>query len=140
MKNEKKTTLVFLYIKYSKLWSISLEHFVKHKYLISEECGISKLAYKNIKILEFFLSSYLKLVWQVHFFYLACCITTSTTGCRVTDHENLPVTISEVGRYYKLISNWLKIYVPCINWLEAHHFLIFPLLCIYHLFTRLAHQ
>ena len=33
----KKTTWVFLYIKYSKFWSVSLEHFVECKPLISEE-------------------------------------------------------------------------------------------------------
>ena len=33
----KKTAWVFLYIKYSKFWSVSLEHFVQHKPLISEE-------------------------------------------------------------------------------------------------------
>ena len=33
----KKTTGVFLYIKYSKFRSVSLEHFVEHKPLISEE-------------------------------------------------------------------------------------------------------
>ena len=33
----KKTTWVFLYIKYSKFWSISLENFVERKPLISEE-------------------------------------------------------------------------------------------------------
>ena len=27
----KKTTWVFLYIKYSKFWSVSLEHFVERK-------------------------------------------------------------------------------------------------------------
>ena len=36
MKNE-KTTWVFLYIKYSKFWSVSLEHFVERKHPISEE-------------------------------------------------------------------------------------------------------
>ena len=36
MKN-KKTTWVFLYIKYSKFWSISLEHFIERKPLIYEE-------------------------------------------------------------------------------------------------------
>ena len=33
----KKTTWVFLYIKYSKFWSVSLEHFVERKPLIYEE-------------------------------------------------------------------------------------------------------
>ena len=33
----KKTTCVFLYIKYSKFWSVSLEDFVERKPLISEE-------------------------------------------------------------------------------------------------------
>ena len=33
----KKTTWVFLYIKYSKFWSVLLEHFVERKPLISEE-------------------------------------------------------------------------------------------------------
>ena len=39
MKNEKNyiTTWVFLYIKYSKFWSVLLEHFVEHKPLFSEE-------------------------------------------------------------------------------------------------------
>ena len=36
MKNE-NSTWVFLYIKYSKFWSLSLEHFVERKPLISEE-------------------------------------------------------------------------------------------------------
>ena len=31
------STWVFLYIKYSKFWSVSLENFVEHKPLISEE-------------------------------------------------------------------------------------------------------
>ena len=35
--NTKKTTWVFLYIKYSKFWSVSLEHFIERKPLISEE-------------------------------------------------------------------------------------------------------
>ena len=35
----KKTTWVFLYIKYSKVWSVLLEHFVERKPLISEECS-----------------------------------------------------------------------------------------------------
>ena len=39
MKNE-KIYMVFLYIKYSKFWSILLEHFVERKPLISEECGV----------------------------------------------------------------------------------------------------
>ena len=34
----KKTTWVFLYIKHSKFWNVSLEHFVEHKPLIYEEC------------------------------------------------------------------------------------------------------
>ena len=33
----KNTTWVFLYTKYSKFWSVSLEHFVERKPLISEE-------------------------------------------------------------------------------------------------------
>ena len=37
---KKKTTWVFLYIKYSKFWSVSLEHFVERKPLISEEWQI----------------------------------------------------------------------------------------------------
>ena len=36
----KKTTWVFLYIKYSKFWSVSLEYFIKCKPLVSEECNI----------------------------------------------------------------------------------------------------
>ena len=39
----KKTTLVFLYIKYSKFWSVSLEHFVKRKPLIYEECQMEEM-------------------------------------------------------------------------------------------------
>ena len=35
----KKNTWVFLYIKYSKFWSILMEHFVERKPLISEECS-----------------------------------------------------------------------------------------------------
>ena len=37
VQNEKKTVLVFLCVKYSKFWSITVEHFIKHKILISEE-------------------------------------------------------------------------------------------------------
>ena len=33
----KKQLWVFKYIKYAKFWSVSLEHFIKHKPLISEE-------------------------------------------------------------------------------------------------------
>ena len=33
----KKTTCVFLYIKYGKFWSVSQGHYVEHKPLISEE-------------------------------------------------------------------------------------------------------
>ena len=36
-RNEKRFSWVFLYIKYSKFWSISLEHFVERKPFISEE-------------------------------------------------------------------------------------------------------
>ena len=32
--------ILFLYIKYSKFWSVSLEYFIKCKPLISEECNI----------------------------------------------------------------------------------------------------
>ena len=41
MKNKQKTTWVFLYIKFSKFWSVSLEHFVERKPLISEECSLT---------------------------------------------------------------------------------------------------
>ena len=34
----KKTTWVFLYIKYSKFWSVLLEHFIERKPLFSEDC------------------------------------------------------------------------------------------------------
>ena len=33
----KKTTCIFVFQKYGKIWSVSLEHFIKHKPLISEE-------------------------------------------------------------------------------------------------------
>ena len=36
MKNE-KNTWVFIFQKYGKFWSVLLEHFIKHKPLISEE-------------------------------------------------------------------------------------------------------
>ena len=36
MKN-KKNTWVFVFQKYGKFWSMSLDHFIKHKTLISEE-------------------------------------------------------------------------------------------------------
>ena len=39
MKNE-TTTWLFLYIKYSKYRSVSLEHFVERKPLIYEECPV----------------------------------------------------------------------------------------------------
>ena len=38
-KKWKKTTCVFIYIKYSKFWSVSLEHFVERKPVIYEEWG-----------------------------------------------------------------------------------------------------
>ena len=38
MKNEKKTTRVFLCQKYGKFWSILLEPFIKHKPSNCEEC------------------------------------------------------------------------------------------------------
>ena len=37
MKNEKKQLWVFVFIKYGKFWSDSLEHYIEHKPLISEE-------------------------------------------------------------------------------------------------------
>ena len=38
-----KTHVVFLYIKYSKFWSVLLEHFVEHKHLIFEEWSVENL-------------------------------------------------------------------------------------------------
>ena len=38
MKNE-KNSLGFLIQKYGKFWNVLLEHFIKHKPLISEECS-----------------------------------------------------------------------------------------------------
>ena len=37
---QKKTTWVFIFQKYGKFWSVSLEHFIKHKPYISEECSV----------------------------------------------------------------------------------------------------
>ena len=44
MKNE-ITTWVFVFQKYSKFWSISLEHFIKHKPRISEEWNTAKVLF-----------------------------------------------------------------------------------------------
>ena len=43
MKKQKKQHWVFVCIKYSKFWSTSLGHFIKHKPLISEECSNARL-------------------------------------------------------------------------------------------------
>ena len=37
MKSE-KTIWVYLFQKYGKFWSVSLDNFIKHKPFISEEC------------------------------------------------------------------------------------------------------
>ena len=47
---KKKTTWVFLYIKYTKFWSISLGHFIKHKLLIPEEWCKKIVFYTDLKI------------------------------------------------------------------------------------------
>ena len=36
----KKSSYVFVFQKYGKFWCVSLEHFIKHKLLISEEWNI----------------------------------------------------------------------------------------------------
>ena len=41
MKNEKKTTWVFVFQKYGKFWSILWGHFINPKPLISEECIVN---------------------------------------------------------------------------------------------------
>ena len=46
MKNE-KTTWVFLYLKYSKFWSVSLEHFIECKSLIYEEWLSNEITYNS---------------------------------------------------------------------------------------------
>ena len=45
----KKTHVVFLYVKYTKFWSISLEHFVDRKPLIYEEWNILLFSYSGKK-------------------------------------------------------------------------------------------
>ena len=42
-KTEKATLGFHMYQKYSKFWSISLGHFIKHKPLFSEGCSINLL-------------------------------------------------------------------------------------------------
>ena len=42
MKKKQKTTRVFVFQKYGKFCSILMEHFIKHKPLISEECSMPK--------------------------------------------------------------------------------------------------
>ena len=60
----KKTQLVlynwvFLFQKYAKFWSVSLENFIKHKNLISEECWYT--LWSNTEyILKAFITSRLK--------------------------------------------------------------------------------
>ena len=46
MKN-KKISWVFVIKKYGKFWSVSLEHFIKHKPLFSEECSVAAAASSN---------------------------------------------------------------------------------------------
>ena len=41
----KKSMWVFFHIKYSKFWSILLDHFIKSKPLLSEECCVVVLLY-----------------------------------------------------------------------------------------------
>ena len=67
MKNEKKTTWVFLYIKYSKFWSVLLEHFVECKPLISEQCLQPWILLKLfMSILVFFRQAYFLTIWNGH--------------------------------------------------------------------------
>ena len=42
-KMKKKTMWVFVFQKYGKFRNVSLEHFIKHKPLISEECRLRQL-------------------------------------------------------------------------------------------------
>ena len=52
----KKTSWGFVYIKYSKFWSVSLEHFVERKPLIYEEWGKTKqFKFTHLCLLNFFL-------------------------------------------------------------------------------------
>ena len=44
----KKTTWIFLWLKYGKIWSVSLGHFIKHKPLISEECSLMRQKTVNL--------------------------------------------------------------------------------------------
>ena len=45
----KKSIWIFLYIKYRKFWSVSLEHFIERKPLIYEECmRVLLWSYHNI--------------------------------------------------------------------------------------------
>ena len=62
MKSE-KTTWVFLYIKYSKFWSISLENFVEHKPLIYEEWLII-FFHRSTKLIGYIMVVQL---WSTHF-------------------------------------------------------------------------
>ena len=66
MKNEKKTTWVFLYIKYGKCWSVSLKHFkVECKPPFSEECFIIISMTINTSIYFIFYFAH-------HFFVVSC--------------------------------------------------------------------
>ena len=61
VRNEKRKKLhgfrVFSYIKFSKFWSLLLEHFVERKPLISEECNFMKkcflIFFKKKKLKKF---------------------------------------------------------------------------------------
>ena len=56
MEKNEKTACVFIFQKYGKFWSILLEHFIKHKPLISEEwkgSGLNILLFSNVILISF---------------------------------------------------------------------------------------
>ena len=73
-KRNKTTWVYFVFQKYSKFWSISLEHFIKNKPHISEECiGQSVEQFK---------------IWNYKFFFLyrKICLTLMVTGSSSGKH------------------------------------------------------
>ena len=69
MKNEEKIMWVFIFQKYGKFWSISLQHSIKHKPLISEEWFVS-IKYKftvGIFLSKIWLFS---CIWKICTYYI----------------------------------------------------------------------
>ena len=74
MKSKKETVLVFVFQKHSKLWSILLEHFIKHNLLFLENdsflpstaFALALTSSSAIRAISFNLwFSFLKSVWRI---------------------------------------------------------------------------